>query len=497
MSHRLTRGAGVLLPIFSLPSPYGIGTLGKEARKFADLLKAAGQKYWQVLPVGPTGYGDSPYQSFSAFAGNPYLIDLGTLIEEELLIESEVNSRSFGERPEAVDYGLLYENRFAVLRLAFSRFHPEGEVLREREEFRWKHREWLSDYCLFMACKNALKGAPWSEWPEALRLRRPEALREASERLAEEIQFQEFCQFCFFRQWEKFRIYLKEKGISLIGDVPIYAAMDSADVWAHPEQFLLDEAKRPKAVAGVPPDAFTELGQLWGNPLYDWEWMERDGFSWWRRRMRASAQLFDVIRIDHFIGIARYYAVPAGAKDARSGSYFPGPGKKLLDVLEEEAGEAKIVAEDLGVFLPEVKALLTISGYPNMKVLEFGFDGGADNEHAPHNYVPNCVVYGGTHDNETMKGYLEGRQDWDLAYAYNYFGVSGREALRKAMVRAAYASVADAAVLQMQDILGLGNEARMNFPGHMGENWRWRLLPEQASPEVFETVRVYTGLYGR
>ncbi len=497
MSHRLTRGAGVLLPIFSLPSPYGIGTLGKEARKFADLLKAAGQKYWQVLPVGPTGYGDSPYQSFSAFAGNPYLIDLGTLIEEGLLTEAEVSSRNFGERPEAVDYGLLYENRFAVLRLAFSRFRPEGEVLREREEFRRKHREWLSDYCLFMACKNALKGAPWSEWPEALRLRRPEALREASERLAEEIQFQEFCQFCFFRQWEKFRIYLKEKEISLIGDVPIYAAMDSADVWAHPEQFLLDEARRPKAVAGVPPDAFTELGQLWGNPLYDWEWMARDGFSWWRRRMRASAQLFDVIRIDHFIGIARYYAVPAGAKDARSGSYFPGPGKKLLDVLEEEAGEAKIVAEDLGVFLPEVKALLTISGYPNMKVLEFGFDGGADNEHAPHNYVPNCVVYGGTHDNETMKGYLEGRQDWDLAYAYNYFGVSDREALRKAMVRAAYASVADAAVLQMQDILGLGNEARMNFPGHMGENWRWRLLPEQASPEVFETVRVYTGLYGR
>ena len=497
MSHRLTRGAGVLLPIFSLPSPYGIGTLGKEARKFADLLKAAGQKYWQVLPVGPTGYGDSPYQSFSAFAGNPYLIDLGTLIEEGLLTEAEVSSRNFGERPEAVDYGLLYENRFAVLRLAFSRFRPEGEVLREREEFRRKHREWLSDYCLFMACKNALKGAPWSEWPEALRLRRPEALREASERLAEEIQFQEFCQFCFFRQWEKFRIYLKEKEISLIGDVPIYAAMDSADVWAHPEQFLLDEARRPKAVAGVPPDAFTELGQLWGNPLYDWEWMARDGFSWWRRRMRASAQLFGGIRIDHFIGIARYYAVPAGAKDARSGSYFPGPGKKLLDVLEEEAGEAKIVAEDLGVFLPEVKALLTISGYPNMKVLEFGFDGGADNEHAPHNYVPNCVVYGGTHDNETMKGYLEGRQDWDLAYAYNYFGVSDREALRKAMVRAAYASVADAAVLQMQDILGLGNEARMNFPGHMGENWRWRLLPEQASPEVFETVRVYTGLYGR
>ncbi|WP_434310119.1 4-alpha-glucanotransferase [Hominifimenecus sp. rT4P-3] len=497
MSQRLQRGAGILLPIFSLPSPYGIGTLGKEAREFAVSLKKAGQKYWQVLPTGPTGYGDSPYQSFSAFAGNPYLIDLPELIKEGLLREEEAASKSWGERLEAVDYGRMYQNRRDVLYLAFTRFFPKGEQAVSYERFQFENRDWLPDYCLFAALKHALKGAPLGEWPEDLRLRRPEALQEAKRRLQSEICFQEFCQFQFFRQWEAFRKVVREQGIDLIGDLPIYASMDSADVWAHPELFQLDERRRPVAVAGVPPDAFTELGQLWGNPLYDWEQMERDHFTWWRSRMQSCARLFDAVRLDHFIGIVRYYGVPAGAEDARGGDYFPGPGRKLLEAISEEAGETKIIAEDLGVFLPEVKALLSEMGYPNMKVLEFGFDGGPDNEHAPHNYSRNCVVYGGTHDNETMAGYLDGRSDRELSYAYDYFGVSDRKALQKAMIRAAYASVADVAIFQMQDILGLGNKARMNFPGHMGGNWQWRLLPGQVTEAVWEELRNFAWLYGR
>ncbi len=497
MAYGLQRGAGILLPIFSLPSPYGAGTLGQEAKAFVDFLAEAGQRYWQVLPVGPTGYGDSPYQTLSLLAGNPYLIDLSQLMEEGLLQRQEAESLAWGEDPARVDYGKLYENRWTLLRQAASRFRPGGALREEWEAFRRENAGWLPDFCLYMALKVQEGGAPWTEWPRPLRFREPEALEQARNQWREEIHLQEFCQFQFFRQWRSLRAYAGSRGIRLIGDMPIYAALDSADVWSRPECFQLNEERRPRAAAGVPPDAFTELGQLWGNPLYDWERMEEDGFSWWRRRMSLAARLFDVVRIDHFIGLVRYYSVPAEAEDARGGAYFPGPGRKLTAALEEAAGSTAIVAEDLGVFLPEVRALLEETGYPNMKVLEFAFAGGPDNGHLPHHYQSNCLVYGGTHDNETLAGFLEDQTDEALAYMKAYLGVSDRTELPGALLRAAYASVAEVAVFQVQDLLGLGKEARMNFPGRPQGNWQWRLLPGQLTEELGKKLRELSWVYGR
>ncbi len=497
MAQRLERGAGILLPIFSLPSPYGVGTLGREARDFVDFLAAAGQRYWQVLPVGPTGYGDSPYQTLSLLAGNPYLLDLEQLMEEGLLQRPEVEGLEWGGRLDQVDYGLLYQNRWTLLRMAAGRFRPGGALREEWERFRQENADWLPDFCLYMALKVQEEGKPWSQWPEPLRFREEAALEEVRNQWREEIHLQEFCQFQFFRQWQGLKAYANGKGIRLMGDMPIYSAFDSADVWAYPENYQLDPQRRPRAVAGVPPDAFTELGQLWGNPLYDWERMERGGYAWWRRRMELAAQLFDVVRIDHFIGLARYYSVPAEAEDARGGTYFPGPGKRLTDALEAAAGQTAIVAEDLGVFLPEVRQLLEETGYPNMKVLEFAFDAGPDNGHLPHHYQANCVVYGGTHDNETLAGYLEDRSQEELAYMQAYLGVSERRELPEAFLRAAYASVADAAIFQAQDLLGLGKEARMNFPGRSQGNWQWRLRPGQLTGELAERLRQLAWVYGR
>ncbi len=497
MAHGLERGAGILLPIFSLPSPYGIGTLGQEARKFVDFLAEAGQRYWQVLPVGPTGYGDSPYQTLSLLAGNPYLIDLDQLAAEGLLHPEELEAADWGEEPDRVDYGILYRNRWTLLRLAASRFRPGGELREEWEHFRQENGDWLPDFALYMALKVQEGGAPWTQWPRPLRFREPEALEEARNRWREELHLQEFCQFQFFRQWQALREYAGSRGILLIGDMPIYAALDSADVWANPACFQLDEERRPRAVAGVPPDAFTELGQLWGNPLYDWDYMEGNGFAWWRRRMGLAARLFDVVRIDHFIGLVRYYSVPAEAEDARGGTYFPGPGRRLTEALEEAAGRTAIVAEDLGVFLPEVQELLEETGYPNMKVLEFAFDSGPDNGHLPHHYRPNCVVYGGTHDNETLAGFLDSQPDEALAYMRAYLGAAYREELPEALLRAAYASVADVAIFQAQDLLGLGAEARMNFPGRSQGNWQWRLLPGQLTEALAEKLRNLAWVYGR
>ena len=475
----LERGAGILLPVTSLPSPYGIGTFGKAAYEFIDFLRRAGQKYWQVLPLGPTSYGDSPYQSFSAFAGNPYFIDLDLLIEEGLVKKEYVDSFSWGDNESYVSYEVIYQNRFQVLREAFrNSFHREATDFRIFTE---ENAYWLKDYSLYMACKEYFGSVNWLEWEEDIRFRRPEAVAKYEALLAENMEFWTFCQYKFFEQWKKLREYATEKKIQIIGDIPIYAAMDSADVWSHPELFQLEEENLfPKFIAGVPPDAFSETGQLWGNPLYDWDAMEEEGFEWWRQRILASRGLYDALRIDHFIGITRYYAVPGGAKDSVNGTYRPGPGTKLTRVINEAAGEMKIIAEDLGTVTPEVRTLLKENGYPGMKVLAFGFDGDPGNEHLPHNYkTPNCVAYGGTHDNETLTGLFCDKSDEILTYLFELLGTRDRSKIVEGLFRQAYGSIADVVIFQAQDVLGLDNSARMNFPSTLGDNWKWRLKKGQ------------------
>lgn len=492
---RFPRGAGILLPVGSLPSDCGIGTLGTAAFAFLDFLKAAGQKYWQVLPVGPTGFGDSPYQSFSVFAGNPYFIDLDLLAQEGLLGHGEIDARDWGEDPARVDYEKLWASRFKVLRAAFRNSRhfrtPEYRAFCEENAY------WLEDYSLYMAVKTRFENGPWLSWPRDIRLREPEAVARYSALLREETDFWRFCQFLFFRQWGAVREYARKNGVSIIGDMPIYAALDSADVWAHPDLFQLDAQRRPLCVAGVPPDAFSRTGQLWGNPLYDWDAMERTDFLWWKKRMEFSAKLYDVIRIDHFIGIVRYFSIPAGAETAADGVWRKGPGERLLGVIRRAAGTSRVIAEDLGVAVPAVRRLLKKSGCPGMRVLEFAFDGNPENEHLPHMYQNNLAVYGGTHDNETLAGYFSAKRPEETRRTMEYLGVKRRRDIPWAAARALYASVADTVVLQAQDLLCLPNTARMNFPSTIGENWRWRLLPGQLTNELAQRLQTLVRIYGR
>lgn len=498
MKTMLKRGAGILMPIFSLPSPYGIGTFGQAAYDFIDQLKKARQMYWQVLPMGPTSYGDSPYQSFSAFAGNPYFIDLDTLKEEGLLTREEIDACVWMEKPEQVKYDALYYYRFPLLKKAFARsLHKETE---EYQEFLKENEYWIGDYSLYMALKKQFEDKCWLDWEEEIRLRRPSAVKVWEKKLEEEIDYWKFLQFKFFEQWKKLKAYAEKQEIQIVGDIPIYVALDSADVWSHPEQFQLDEENlTPVNVAGVPPDAFSETGQLWGNPLYDWEKMEADGFSWWKQRMKASAALYDVIRIDHFIGVVQYFSIPYGAESAKEGEWKKGPGKKLTDVISEAVGETKIIAEDLGVFCQEVKDLLEETGYPGMKIIEFAFSGDRSNEHLPHCYAPNSVVYGGTHDNETLVGYFktEKRQWWELQYIADYLGAAHQSEVVDKVFRAAYGSVASVAIFQMQDVLKLDNWARMNTPSQVGGNWRWRMEKDQFGEEQAGYLSWLVDVFGR
>ncbi|MCL2488389.1 MAG: 4-alpha-glucanotransferase [Oscillospiraceae bacterium] len=499
----LSRSAGILLPVTALPSRWGVGAFGQAARDFIDFLAAAGQRYWQVLPLGPTGYGDSPYQCFSAFAGNPYLIDLDELAAAGLLERAEYSGLDWGDDPAAVDYGILYKNRLPVLRCAFSRFRPDKRYA----DFCREQGHWLEDYCLFMALKEKYNGEPWSAWPEPLRLYQSEELADAAAELAETLGFYRFIQFIFSLQWQAVRRYAAEKGIAIIGDIPIYAATDSADLWGNAKQFLTDEHHNPTLVAGVPPDYFSATGQLWGNPLYDWETMAADDFGWWRRRMARMAGLYDLIRIDHFIGIANYYAISADAKDALTGEWREGPGDALITALREAVGAAAgttvpagtavpaIIAEDLGVLTEKVTALRDRHRLPGMKVLQFGFTG-ADNNNLPHHYRPLCFAYGGTHDNDTLAGYAAAAPPEEKQYAQHYLGAE-EDKLPEAMLRAVYASVADVAVIQMQDFLGLGGAARINTPSTIGGNWQWRLLPGQITADLAERIREMGVVFGR
>jgi len=496
MNQRLNRGAGILMPISALPSSYGIGTLGKESYRFANFLKRVGCKYWQVLPVGPTSFGDSPYQSFSAFAGNPYFIDLDYLVEEKLLLQGEIDTYKWQESEDTVDYARIYNNRFHVLKKAFKRSNHNDKV--PFLTFCNNNGYWLEDYSLYMAIKSHFGNREWLTWDTDIKFRKIEAIKKYTALLEEEIEFWKFCQYKFREQWDRLMEYTKSIGILLIGDIPLYVAMDSSDVWVHSDLFELDQSKNPINVAGVPPDAFSDDGQRWGNPLYRWDEMEKTDFIWWRERMKASASLYSVIRIDHFIGVVNYYSIPSECPTAIKGSWKTGPGKKLTEVIRESIGDAKIIAEDLGILTPNVKALIQETGYPGMKILEFGLDGPVENEYLPHNYsTSNIVVYLGTHDNETLVGFLSSKTQHQLLTLCKYFNVQKPEELPEAMIRTIYACIADVAIIQIQDLLKLDNKARMNFPSTVGKNWKWRIEKNQYEELDEEKLSELASLYGR
>ncbi len=480
----------------SLPSPYGIGTMGKSAYQFVDFLKASGQKYWQLLPLGPTSYGDSPYSAFSTFAGSPYYIDLDLLIKDKLLRKSEVATIDWGDDPERVDYGKIYEHRFDVLRKAFLR--GRERYAGEFADFRRENASWLENYALYMAVKKHFGMVSWIDWPDAdIRLHQPEAVAAYGEKLREDVDFYAFLQYLFFSQWEALRDYAHEQGVEFIGDLPIYVALDSADVWSEPKFFQLGRDNVPTEVAGVPPDAFTEDGQLWGNPLYDWDAMKADGFGWWIRRVDGARKLFDVIRIDHFRGFESYWAVPYGDTTARRGRWKPGPGMELVGVLKNWFSGLKFIAEDLGYTTPEVEKLLADSGFPGMKVLEFGFDADGDAAYMPHNCCENSVCYIGTHDNETVKGWVKSSPKKHIRFAERYMRITEEEGWCWGMIRTGMSTASRLFVAQMQDVLELPASARMNRPGTLGGNWQWRMLPGAADKELAKKLREYTHLYRR
>ena len=493
---QLDRGSGVLMPISALPSSYGIGTLGDESYRFADFLEESGCKYWQVLPVGPTSYGDSPYQSFSAFAGNPYFIDLDYLIEEQLLKIEEVTTYTWQQSEHTIDYELLYHSRFQVLKKAYYRSKH-----REEESFKLfceDNAYWLEEYCFYMALKNHFDDKEWLSWEENICFRKEKALVEYRVLLNEEIEFWKFCQYKFRIQWDKLKKYVNDKGIMMIGDIPLYSALDSADVWVHGDLFELDERRKPIHVAGVPPDAFSDDGQRWGNPLYRWDVMEKNNFVWWRERMKTSASLYDVIRMDHFIGVVNYYSIPVTCPTATEGDWIMGPGQKLTAAIKESIGKAKIIAEDLGVITPNVIELIRITGYPGMKVLEFGLDGPTENAYLPHNYkTSNIIAYTGTHDNETLVGCLQGKTKEQLKYLCRYFNARGTKDLPNAIIKTLYSCIADVVIVQMQDLLKLDNRARMNIPSTVGNNWKWRILKKQVARIDTEGLKKLSYLYGR
>ena len=488
------RESGILMHITSLPGPYGIGSMGKYAYDFVDFLVSAGQKCWQILPLSPTGYGDSPYQSASACAGNHYLIDLDTLVKEGLLKQEEIDSVTWEVTAGRVDYGTMYAHRTRILRLAFDRFVPDKDYAAFLEE----NVHWLPDYGLFMALKAHFGGKSWLQWPEKLKNRDVPALAEMAEKLDREVQLQYFLQYQFHCQWKALRAYANEKGIRIIGDVPIYVPMDSADVWAAPELFQLDENLNPKVVAGCPPDAFTEDGQLWGNPIYDWDMQEKTHYAWWIRRLTAAAKMYDVVRFDHFRGFESYWAVPAGDKTARNGKWVTGPGIHFIRAVQKALPDLDFIAEDLGFVTPEVRQLQLDSGYPGMKVLEFAFDSREESDYLPHLNPVDSVCYTGTHDNVTLKQWLDEASKEDVAYAKAYLGLNQEEGYVWGMIRGAMGSVSKLCVVQMQDYLELGKEARMNYPGTLSmDNWTWRAADGFATPELAKRIRGITKLYGR
>lgn len=454
------RTCGILMPVFSLSSKGGIGTLGKEAFSFVDFLHKAGQSWWQILPLNPTNFGDSPYQSFSSYAGNPYFIDPEILINKGLLTAEEFSSFDFGDKADEIDYEKLYNNRFKMLRTAFSRFVKDKEY----DCFCKENAYWLDNYARFMTLKSLNNNKSWNEW---------DILKLEDEN---ELDFYRFVQFEFSKQWFALKEYANQKGIGIIGDIPIYVAYDSSDVWSEPEQFQLDKDNTPSAVAGCPPDAFSDEGQLWGNPLYNWKLMKSEGFKWWKKRLGYALKLYDTVRIDHFRGFEAYWSVPFGDENAKGGKWVKGPDMAFFREMKKEFGEhVPIIAEDLGFLTDKVYLMLDRCGFPGMKVLQFAFSDGEDNGYLPHNYNKNCVVYTGTHDNDTILGWADSLSDADLLMVKEYLNLKSDEGLNWSMIRAAQMSVADTCILTMQDLIGMGSEGRINTPSTLGNNWKWRI----------------------
>jgi 4-alpha-glucanotransferase len=496
----MNRTAGILLPIASLPSQYGIGCFSQSAYDFVDWLKEAGQTYWQILPLGPTSYGDSPYQSFSTFAGNPYFISLEALVKEGVLTKEECDTADFGTKPNDIDYKKLYDHRYPLLRKAYQRSDISKNP--EYQQFVKENEWWLSDYALFMAVKDRFGGVPWTEWAEDIRLRWGFAMDYYRRELYFDIEFQQYLQFQFFKQWRALKSYANEKGIKIVGDIPIYVAMDSADAWARPELFQLDKDNLPTAVAGCPPDGFSATGQLWGNPLYRWDYHRSTGYEWWVTRLWFCFQLYDVVRIDHFRGFDEYYSIPYGEDSAVNGHWEKGPGIELFQRVEQCLGWHEVIAEDLGYVTDSVRQLVRDSGFPGMKVLEFAFDSrdsGSANDYLPHNYIENCVAYTGTHDNETIVGWFDSITPKEQEMARNYLcdHYTPKEELYKSFISLAMRSNAKTCIIPMQDYLGYDNSCRTNKPSTVGTNWRWRLTEAELTEALQQEILQTTLRYGR
>ena len=493
------RSSGILFHPTSLPGKYGIGTLGKEAYAFIDFLKKSKQKLWQIFPLGPTGYGDSPYQSFSSFAGNPYLIDFDLLIEAHLLSEEDLRDIFFGDNEEYIDYGAIYNQKYPLLRKAYENFKSSdnNEMKDSLENFKRENSSWLNDYSLYISLKNHFNGLPWNEWAQDIKNREDGAMHHYRNELADDIEYHNFIQFLFFKQWGDVKRYANENGIKIIGDIPIFVAADSSDAWANPEIFLFDKERKPVKVAGVPPDYFSATGQLWGNPLYNWEKLKETNYSWWVERVRANLATCDIIRIDHFRGFEAYWAVPYGDDTAINGQWEPGPGIDLFNAIKSQLGELPIIAEDLGLMTQGVIDLREATGFPGMKILGFAFDSGEENDYLPHTYTRNCVVYTGTHDNDTLVGWFQKAKEEDRQFARDYLNSKADEEIHWDAIRGAWSSVACMAISPVQDFLGLGSEARINTPGVASGNWQWRLKQGVLTNELAERIAKLTKIYSR
>ncbi len=494
-----TRSSGILLHPTSLPGKYGIGTLGEETRRFVDFLEKSNQKLWQIFPLGPTGYGDSPYQCFSAFAGNPYLIDFDNLFYFNLLHENDLQGVHLSNNEEYIDYGLIYQNKLPLLRKAYGNFKNTkfDDLKSEFETFKNSNTLWLNDYALFISLKNRFGGKSWSEWPEDIKNREQSSIDKYTIELSEDIEYQKFVQFIFFRQWNEIKSYANSKGIKLVGDIPIFVAFDSADAWANPDIFLFDENRKPVKVAGVPPDYFSTTGQLWGNPLYNWNVLKNQGYKWWIDRVKFNLNTCDIIRIDHFRGFESYWAIPAHEDTAINGTWEKGPGMDLFNAIKNALGSLPIIAEDLGNLTPEVIKLREDSTFPGMKILQFAFDSGEENDYLPHTYNNNSVVYTGTHDNDTIVGWYTKASDDDKLWVKDYLDITDDSQIHWNFIKSAWGSVANIAIAPIQDFLGLGSETRLNTPGVAAGNWQWRLKSNVLNDDLAYKIAYITKMYGR
>ena len=493
----MKRGSGIIMHIASLPGKYGIGTFGKEAYEFADFLKKSGQKNWQILPLGQTSYGDSPYQSFSAFAGNPYFIDFDILEKDGLLNKNDYNQINFGDNPEVIDYGLLFTAKMKVLRLAYE--NSKKNKPDNFGTFKKIEAPWLDDYALFMATKTNFNLKSSQTWDDDIRLRKEKTLGAHKDKLTDEIEYWKFLQYEFFKQWKKLKDYVNKLDIKIIGDIPIYVAEDSSDLWNNPKIFLLDQKTlKPIKIAGCPPDTFSETGQLWGNPIYNWDYLEQTGYKWWIDRIRQSLKLYDVLRIDHFRGFEAYWAIPYGDKTAENGEWIKGPEMKLFNAIKEKLGDINIIAEDLGLLTEDTISFREKTGFPGMKVLAFAFSGESKNAYLPHNYEKNCVAYTGTHDNDTARGWIETTgSKFEVENAIEYLNLTEEEGYNWGLIRGIWSSVSDTSIALMQDFLNLGNEARINFPSTMANNWSWRAKEDVFTSELANKIYRLTKTYGR